>query len=94
MTYDDQNVISGVVQTAAGIYTLTLNQQYLRVRAMANLKDTDVQLNCNCTTGAEGTAAANTVVVQFMREDDASGISAAFDPVDEEVDVFIFLKQN
>ena len=97
LTADDGNIVSGVVRTGAGVYTITLNQQYKRVRGFPNIEDTDPTVQCNCTAGVEGLAAANTVVVQIVQEapiGPPQGVSVLYDPAAEVVDVLIFLTQT
>lgn len=96
LTADDANIVSGVVRTGAGVYTITLNQQYKRVRGFPNIEDTDPTVQCNCTAGVEGLAAANTVVVQIVQENPGApiGVSVLYDPASEVVDVLVFLTQT
>ena len=92
ITNDDDDIVSGVANGGAGIYTLTLNQRYTRVRPFANMQDTDPTTQVKCVAGVEGQAAANTVVVYVAIENAVSGISALVDPASEEIDVLVFLR--
>lgn len=94
ITNDDANLCASVANGGVGIYTLTLNQQYRRVRAIANMTDTDPTAQCKVVAPVEGMAATNTITVHCEQENAVSGISALFDPAAEEIDVLIFLKQN
>ena len=96
LTSDDASIVAGVVRTGAGVYTITLHQQYGRVRGFPEIEDTDPTAQCNCTAGVEGLAAANTVVVQIVQENPGApvGVSILYDPAAEVVDVLVFLTQT
>jgi protein-disulfide isomerase len=87
---DEQNLISDtIVYAATGKYTITLNQQYLRVRAVAEIEDTTGGIIAKVVAHVEGTAATNTVTVHIEQEDGTGGNTNA-----KVVNVLFFLRQS
>ncbi len=83
---DDGGLIaSAIAHPGAGVYTITLTDQFRRVRAAANVRDTTATVWAKVTAITEGNAAINTITVQTE-----SGAAAA-DTTGMVVDLLIFL---
>ena len=82
--WDDNNtgLISGITETGTGLFTVTLNQSFKSVAAMAEVRDVDHHVKVTATT-------ASTIAIQFY--DNADPYAAEVAGTSEVVQVIAFL---
>lgn len=90
---DDGGVISSTIAHVGGtgVYTLSLNKQWKRVRAVATCEDATAGVFCKVTGHVEGFAATNTITIQTELE--AAGTLAAGDTTGPVISVIVYLSR-